>query len=247
MSLDGHKRDWEDLGRMDPLWAVLSVEERRYGRWNPDDFFRTGEVEIAAAMARAQTLRPRFGRQRALDFGCGVGRLTRALASRFDEVVGVDISSSMLENARQLNQNQPRCQFVQINTGDLRDLPDAHFDYVYSYRVLQHQPTPEATERYLREFVRVTRPGGLIMIQIPARLPLRFRMNWRRWVYEILRPLGFDHTLLYERLHLSPIKMTVLSPDRVRAAVTSAAELIEMVEGDEAGPRVTSYNYAIGR
>lgn len=103
MPLNSHKRDWEDLGKVDPLWAILSSPEKKFGNWNIDDFFVTGTIEIDKAMACAAKLGHPAGREVALDFGCGVGRLTRALARHFRHCHGVDISESMLARARELN------------------------------------------------------------------------------------------------------------------------------------------------
>ncbi len=50
MQLSGHKRNWEDLAKMDAYWAILTDPEARYGKWDVDGFFRTGEQEIARVM-----------------------------------------------------------------------------------------------------------------------------------------------------------------------------------------------------
>ena len=60
--------------------------------WDAKDFFQTGVTEIDRVMEYAATLPVSFARHRALDFGCGIGRLTQALASHFSEVHGVDIA-----------------------------------------------------------------------------------------------------------------------------------------------------------
>ena len=92
---------WNDLGNEDPLWAVLSCPEKRGAKWVIEDFFSTGKLEIKLLMDEIGDLSlPSMGRQSALDFGCGVGRLTSALSDYFDEVKGVDISPSMLKLAK---------------------------------------------------------------------------------------------------------------------------------------------------
>src|SRR5205814_941204 len=101
------QRRWESLAEDDPLCAILSRPDTRGNRWNVDEFFATGEAEVATTLGElaATKLVPRSGR--ALDFGGGVGRLTRALAQRFDDVVGLDISDVMIRNARSLNKDLP--------------------------------------------------------------------------------------------------------------------------------------------
>ena len=106
-------------------------------------------------------------KKRAMDFGCGVGRLTQALWDVFEGVVGIDISYSMIENAGKSNKFGDRFEF-QVNTTDaLAPLDDASFDFVYSNISLQHSP-PEASSKYIAEFFRVLRPGGVALFQVPS-------------------------------------------------------------------------------
>src|SRR5215813_1192715 len=96
MDLDLLKEHWNRFGKTDAMGAILSWPEKMDGKWDHDEFFRTGVTEIAWILRYAETLYPGFGRQKALDFGCGVGRLTQALTAHFDEVHGVDIAPSMI-------------------------------------------------------------------------------------------------------------------------------------------------------
>src|SRR6476619_7690763 len=118
-------RDWNDLAQVDPLWAVLSVDDKRNRRWDPDEFFATGEADVEHILATATQLGRPAQRSRAFDFGCGVGRLTRALAQRFDETVGVDVSERMLEQARRLNADAPNITFT-----NAQEPPAGPFDLV---------------------------------------------------------------------------------------------------------------------
>lgn len=77
MSLIRHKQDWDDLADIDPFWAILSYPEQKFGGWDIDKFFLTGDQEIERVMGFATQLGYPLGRELALDFGCGVGRLTR--------------------------------------------------------------------------------------------------------------------------------------------------------------------------
>src|SRR3954466_15239886 len=75
------RNTWQALGEDDPLWAILSQPDKRGGRWDADTFFAAGEQEVAAILAHCAALARPQAHRLALDFGCGVGRLTRALAS----------------------------------------------------------------------------------------------------------------------------------------------------------------------
>ena len=79
----------------------------------------------------------------ALDFGCGVGRLTRPLAQHFGEVTGIDVSASMLEVATQLSGPEENCRYVLKCAAGTLPLADASQDFVLSCSiVLQHIPSP---------------------------------------------------------------------------------------------------------
>jgi SAM-dependent methyltransferase len=157
-------RTWNSLGHSNPMWAILTTPENRH-RWDPDEFFRTGEEDIATELAYIESLGVELRHGRVLDFGCGLGRLTQPLADRFDEAVGVDIAASMIEGARVANQRASRCQFVHNERDDLTIFADGVFDFVFSLLVLQHM-APSLAERYMREFVRVLKPGGIGYFQM---------------------------------------------------------------------------------
>ena len=208
MQLERYKQGWEDIGKLDPLWAVLTEPSGQYGRWDQEAFFRTGAEEIGRVMEEAAKLG--YPRQRgvALDFGCGVGRLTRALAGSFEKSCGVDISEAMVTKARELNGQIGNCSFVVNNSADLRVFPNETFDLIYSARVLQHLPSQKVIEQYVSEFARVLKSGGLLVFQIPTSISLRWRLQPRRRVYSLLRGLGVGKEFLYHKLGVFPMKMT---------------------------------------
>jgi SAM-dependent methyltransferase len=157
---------WDTFGSKDPMWAVLTEPDRRGGRWDPEEFFATGVREVDGVMALADEFGLPARRETALDFGCGVGRLTQALARHFDRATGVDIAPSMLAAARR-HDPEGRCTFVHNDATDLAVFPDASFDMVLSTIVLQHMP-PELALHYAEEFGRVLRPGGLAVFAVPT-------------------------------------------------------------------------------
>lgn len=102
-----------------------------------------------------------------LDFGCGVGRLTVPLAESFQQTVGVDVAAPMVEAARRHQPAGTRCSFLVNRDPDLRRFPSGTFDLVHSCLVLQHIP-PDVSPGYIAEFFRVSKPGGLVVFQVPA-------------------------------------------------------------------------------
>jgi 2-polyprenyl-3-methyl-5-hydroxy-6-metoxy-1,4-benzoquinol methylase len=161
-------QSWEQYGTEDPLWAVLTTPAARGGKWDVGAFLRSGHGTIEEALASVAALGIELPDGPALDFGCGVGRLTQSLAEHFPEVHGVDISESMIAEAERLNPFGNRCQFHVNTAPDLGLFDDESFAFVTSFLVLQHMPASTSL-MFLAEFARVLRPGGAIVIQIPLR------------------------------------------------------------------------------
>ena len=95
-SLRRTKDHWERLARTDPLWAILTDPDKKNGGWDKDAFFQSGVETVDDEISRLRTRCDDVGSARALDFGCGVGRLTQGLSRHFDQVIGVDISAGMI-------------------------------------------------------------------------------------------------------------------------------------------------------
>lgn len=162
------REDWEILGAADPLWAVYVTKEARGGGWDVSEFLATGAQEVEESWRRAAGVLghalPRAAVS--LDFGCGVGRLTTALAGHADFVIGVDISASMLDTANRVIPEAVRSR-VSLIASESPQLPirTASIDLVYTSLVLQHMPTTLALG-YVSEFMRILRPGGVAFIQV---------------------------------------------------------------------------------
>jgi SAM-dependent methyltransferase len=174
--LDQLRADWEYLAQTDPLWAICSDPTKAGGAWQPAEFFASGEAEIETVLTHLDSLglRPDYSGQ-ALDFGCGVGRLTRALAARFAACVGVDISDTMIAAANDWNRAGDRCVYLVNDRDDLRRFEDGSFSFIYSSIVLQHMEPPFMAH-YITEFVRLLTPDGILVFQVPDTLKHRDRI-----------------------------------------------------------------------
>ncbi len=246
MSLDIVRRTFEKLGREDPLYGVLTDHSRRHNRWDEAEFFATGVAEIEAVMTYVTQQAPDLRRTRALDFGCGVGRLSQALAAYFEQVTGIDIAASMLERAREFNRFGDRVEYLHNTSDDLALLPDAGFDFVYSNIVLQHIP-PESSRRYIREFLRVLRPGGIAVFQVPSGKPyapgslraLLYRLQRRtlRRAWKIVRGRA-------------PYEMHYVPLEHVKEIVADAGgrmlDIVDVGRGKRAG-QMTNCRYCVRR
>ncbi|HEX5236321.1 MAG TPA: class I SAM-dependent methyltransferase [Silvibacterium sp.] len=162
-TLEKLKDHWETLAERDALHAILTDSRKRVGRWQIAEFMATGVYEIETVLSYLAELGclPEFSGT-ALDFGCGVGRLTQALARRFNSTVGVDISHRMIRTAESFNRFA-HCRYL-VSASALLPFADASFSFIYS-NILQHVPRRIAT-RYLREFIRVLEPGGVLVFGV---------------------------------------------------------------------------------
>jgi len=236
------RKTWRALGADDPLWAILSRPDKRGGRWDADEFFAAGETEITAIENLCAHIGLPRERRLALDFGCGVGRLTRALAARYREVVGVDISASMLEQARRLNGHLENVSFVENARPHLDFIATASVDMVYSVITLHHIPR-RLQLAYIGEFLRVLAPGGVAVFQIAS----GYRRDWRGLGYRLLpnRLLG----PLRRRVHASAAvaELHTLGEAEVAAIVAAADRCILHVQDvDSAGAGFRGRLFCVG-
>ncbi len=178
--LRDHRDDWRALGSVEPFFGVLTAD--RFLRRNLDErtlaeFWASGELYVASVAALfekhlGRELRPR----RALDFGCGVGRVLLPLARRAGEVVGADVAAPMLAEARQAADAAGLGNVLLVElAGSAAGLPGP-FDFVHTYNVLQHVP-PALGLRLVRELLALLTPDGLALIHLtfarPGDGPLR--------------------------------------------------------------------------
>ena len=233
---------WNELGADDPLWAILSSPDKRGGRWDADEFFAKGEAEIAQIEAHCAPLVRLRERRLAVDFGCGVGRLTRALATRYAQAIGVDISPSMLEQARALNAHIPNVRFVENAAPRLEFLADGSVDFLYSVLTLHHIPAP-LQRAYVGEFLRVLAPEGLAVFQIAS----GYSDDWRGWAYRLLpnRLLA----PLRRRVHASNAAADLhplAERDVATIVVAAGRKILQVFDIDSAGAGFRSRLFFVG-
>jgi len=210
-------QDWQQIGHEDPFWGVLTAPEFRKDALTPESlevFYSSGvgHVEWLASVVARHFQQP-LKALCALDFGCGVGRLTQAMTQFAETVVGVDISEGMLAKAREHTNGSVRFQ---------NSLTDERFDWLHSFIVFQHIP-PVRGMAILQDLLTRLLPGGLVTLHFTigrstlhrGRTPLARMLQWAD---ERLRPKNrismFDYDLgrLTNMFYSSGVRQITLLP-----------------------------------
>jgi SAM-dependent methyltransferase len=161
----------------------------------------------------------------------------------------------MIDGARRLDRSDGRCRYVVNGTADLASFKDASFAFILSLIVLQHLD-PDYIRGYLREFVRLLAPGGLLVFQLPAEwVPSRpaeqRRPTWRRVLRAVVpgvarrRYRAFQRPLLFEEG--TGAAMHAIGGEEVEGIVRSAGGRVRAVIPDDAGQNWTSLRYCVVR
>lgn len=246
-ALERHRRDWDDLAELDPFWSILVHIDRKHGAWDPECFFKTGEEEMSRILFLLNKLELPRERGLALDFGCGLGRLSAPLAQHFEHCTGVDISAQMVRLARWYHRYVQGLSFETLDRQDLSPFPEQSVDFVLSILVLQHQPSKKIVKLWLRELVRVLKPNGLLIFQLPNRLGFRTRWQLRRKAYRLLRGLIRNKRILYY-LGLHPMRMIAMSEAEVKRTLEDAGgKICEVLPDSSAGRHNQSLLYLVTR
>ena len=164
----------DDVGRqMREDWNRRATEDAHYyvafGRRHQSDeeFFETAQEQVNGfqrEMARLGPGNPRA--RRALEIGCGPGRLLKPMSAFFGEIHGIDVADQMVKRAAENLAAIPHIHVRAAPDSTLSAFADDSFDFVYSYAVFQHIPSRQVVFGYLDEARRVLKPGGILRCQI---------------------------------------------------------------------------------
>ena len=152
--------DWRHLGATEPYWGVLTQDAYRRDQLDAEaleGFYRSGRDDIDFVANEFDRLGlGALCATRALDFGCGVGRLTEAMSRRAGQVVGYDISEGMLQVGRE---RAPE------GVSYVSDMPPGPFDWINSLIVFQHIP-PQRGLGLMADLLDRLEPGGALSLQL---------------------------------------------------------------------------------
>jgi 2-polyprenyl-3-methyl-5-hydroxy-6-metoxy-1,4-benzoquinol methylase len=157
-------KEWERIGQSNPYFGVLSYEKYKSSSLDEElkeEFFKSGSGYIDGIMdfiqSRFQTS-SRF--KRSLDFGCGVGRLVVPLSNYSDQVIGVDVSDSMIKEAKANCQERNIQNITFVKSDDSLSRLEGSFDLMHSIIVFQHIPAKRG-ELIFEKLVSHLEPGGI--------------------------------------------------------------------------------------
>jgi SAM-dependent methyltransferase len=173
--------DWRELGATQPYWGVLTQPDYRTENLTPanlEAFYATGAEHIRDIVRRLKAATGKQAGGRALDFGCGAGRLTEAMTAYAKSVTGFDISPGMLAEARKRG---GKATYVET-------LPHGPFDWINSFIVLQHIP-PARGLALIEDLLARLAPGGLVSLHVTVWREPQLQERSARGVKRLLRPL----------------------------------------------------------
>ena len=181
--MKSQERTWDKLGRLAPYYSVLVAEEFKPQNLTTENlaaFFASGKEHVARLMEIIHEFRPGFRLRTAVDFGCGVGRVTIPLAESSERVIAVDISEAMLEQARENCRIRDLSNVAFLNSNEFLQMPEASVNLVHSFIVLQHIPKREGYA-LIAKLISILETKGVGAIHVSfcdERSRLRRLLSW---------------------------------------------------------------------
>jgi SAM-dependent methyltransferase len=220
------KSFWDKAAEENPYWYVSSRGDFEAER-DLQEFWASGH-SIWADIKRTTGYVPRPS-DVVVEIGCGVGRLTRAIAPEVGRVIAFDISEKMLAIARSANLSN--VEFRLAEGFALPGIADRSADFALAYCVFQHLPSQAALKSYLVEMNRVIKPGCAMAFTLSQR-------NWAVWLFPALRLRAYlrEHLLnrgpkgVYRKewigIRPSPAAVSEISPLRLERVALDAGRIL---------------------
>lgn len=174
------RRDWDERARRDAFHYIASWRKD----WDRDAFLASGREDFAKLVKPAlERCGIPVGGGVMAELGCGAGRMTPEFARHYARVIAVDLSEQMLSRARELHGALGNILWLRVEGNDLGCLASGSVEFVFSYLVLQHLPEEALALGYIREMLRVLKPGGAFLFQFNGSkaptMNLRGRLAWQ--------------------------------------------------------------------
>jgi 2-polyprenyl-3-methyl-5-hydroxy-6-metoxy-1,4-benzoquinol methylase len=166
---DKMRRDWGRRARENYRHYIVNSQTE----WSDEQFWLSGETTVTQYVLNdmgniCQGRRP--ADMKVLDFGCGAGRVTRALAKAFGAVYGIDISGEMVGLARQALAAASNVHLYQSNGTNLDVLAGELFDFAFAFSVFHHIPTKTAVKDCIAEVGNHLHVGDLFKFEVQGSL-----------------------------------------------------------------------------
>jgi SAM-dependent methyltransferase len=152
--------DWDERARQNALFYICTTAAE-----SREAFEESGRRELEEQVLRGISIPANAV---AVEIGCGIGRLARALAPRVARLYAGDVSDEMLSRARDFCAGAPNIEFLRFD-GSLSGVPSSCADFVYSHLVFQHVPRLKFIRAYVREAHRVLKVGGIFRANVDGR------------------------------------------------------------------------------
>lgn len=173
------RRDWDERAKKNAFHYIASWRKE----WDLNSFLSSGEEDyqrfVLPVLERCKV--PPSGRVM-VELGCGAGRMTPNFALHYNRVVALDLSAEMLALAGRVHSMKTNILWLRASGTDLACLANDSTDFVFSYLVLQHLPSEDLVFAYVREILRILKPGGAFLFQFNGSdsptMNLRGRLAW---------------------------------------------------------------------
>ena len=172
------KKEWNARTKMDPLFVIATGPSE-----SKESFWKSGIDDCNKILGKDSKRfdkilgkdSKRFDKilgnkkpteMKILEIGCGVGRILVPMSNIFGNIIGIDISSEMVQLGQKYVSDIPNCSIIENNGVDLSEFPDNSFDFCYSFIVFQHIPEKQIVENYIKEVSRILKSSCLFRFQV---------------------------------------------------------------------------------
>lgn len=193
------KSDWDSRAATEAFFAIDSDVQHE----STESFYLRGKDLVPKMI---EPVLDRLGVTPAgltvLEIGCGMGRLFPGLNDYFGEIIGVDVSSNMIQKGREAC--PVNATWVQGDGVSLSGVESASVDYVLTFEVFQHIPSGHVIAAYFQEIARVLRPGGSFQTQLRKGSDSK-PQSLVRHLPKVLQNLVFFVLRLFKRIGITSI------------------------------------------
>jgi SAM-dependent methyltransferase len=182
---DAPDRSWERHGRTQAYYGVLSSDKFRTENLNDAllaEFMQSGSGHLKELLSFAEGNFGPIARNRALDFGCGVGRVLLPMAELFAHSTGIDVAESMRAEAQRNADRAGLGNIALACNPEGANGTDPNYDFIHSVMVFQHIPVARG-EAIISALLKRLASGGVAALHIN----LRTHQSWWRRFGSILR------------------------------------------------------------